>query len=319
MSFQYSTYEPELNLDDACDNDGFLTTSTTPPPPYSQKSSSHIRRRLWHSQLIIAANTILLLLSLITFCGIIIFGHQEAEINCIRKTSTYCTFNHTPKSQKKLITFIAPIFDQVPIQLTTKSINGTFWPQETPSLFQQRPSPEVDAAWDRISDTHGIVVTRSNLLQMGVDPSESWPWPESDAPSGSYMGMLDVFHQAHCLNIMRRAIFTEYYGNMRETRKNERFPFEEHVLHCQYILLQNIMCHADLEVVTFNKVKGVPGPFANFNVDRKCRNFDDVLAWKEKNQIDPKNLEEWKKTPEGIKELDDAGIAVPYLRSLSKN
>jgi hypothetical protein len=191
-------------------------------------------------------------------------------------------------------------------------VNGTFWPQETPSVFQQRPSPQVDAAWDRISSTYGIAITNQELLKMGKDPSETWPWPKADAPPGSYMGLVDVFHQTHCLNILRRAIFTEHYGNMRETRKNEQFPFEDHVLHCQYVLLQSIMCHADLEIVTFNKIKNVPGPFANFNVDKKCRNFNDVLVWKEKNEITPKSLEDWMRTPDGITELDDVGVAVPF-------
>lgn len=33
------------------------------------------------------------------------------------------------------------------------------------------------------------------------------------------------------------------------------------------------MCHADLEIITFNKVKGTPGPFPDFSVQQKCKNF----------------------------------------------
>lgn len=67
--------------------------------------------------------------------------------------------------------------------------------------------------------------------------------------------------------------------------------------------------------MTFNKVKGTPGPFPDFSVEKKCRNFDDVLEWKERNQINVSD-EEWKEileTPEGIRELDAEGRTLPFL------
>lgn len=67
------------------------------------------------------------------------------------------------------------------------------------------------------------------------------------------------------------------------------------------------MCHADVEVVTFNKIHGVDGPFANFAVDRTCRNFDALLEWKERNDVTevPGGWDAFHSTtPEGILELD---------------
>jgi hypothetical protein len=147
---------------------------------------------------------------------------------------------------------------------------------------------------------------------MGHSVEESWPWPPIDAPEGdSYMGIIDVFHQIHCLDMLRRSIFTEYYGNLREIYKDGLFPFTDHILHCQYVLMQALTCHADLEVVTFNKVKGFKGPFADFGVEKKCRNWDEILEWKERHQITPKG-DAFKETPEGIMQIPALGHAVPF-------
>lgn len=97
-----------------------------------------------------------------------------------------------------------------------------------------------------------------------------------------------------------------------EIYKDGLFPFTDHILHCQYVLMQALTCHADLEVVTFNKIKGFKGPFADFSVERRCRNFDEILEWKEANQITPHG-NVFKETPPGIKEIPALGNAIPFL------
>lgn len=122
---------------------------------------------------------------------------------------------------------------------------------------------------------------------MGKDPAELYRFPESYGYGDqAYMGMLDVFHHLHCLNHLRRAANHQYYANLSSTSiahtttPSAKFPREVHLEHCTYILLQFIMCHADVGIITFNKVQGTPGPFADFNVEHKCRDFQSVLKWK---------------------------------------
>ena len=49
------------------------------------------------------------------------------------------------------------------------------------------------------------------------------------------------------------------------------------------MLLQTLMCHADLDMITSGKVRGAPGPFPDFSVEQKCRDFEEILRWKEEN------------------------------------
>jgi hypothetical protein len=82
------------------------------------------------------------------------------------------------------------------------------------------------------------------------------------------------------------------------------------MLHCQYVLLQTLMCHADLDIITFNKVEGVEGPFADFSIQKKCRDFERVLEWQEANQIIvPESMGQ--ETSPGIKEIPAVGNSLP--------
>lgn len=162
---------------------------------------------------------------------------------------------------------------------------------------------------------------------MGRDPDEQWRFPEEFGYGAeAYMGLLDVFHHLHCLNAMRQAAYPDYYFNRSQGQSHDNMHHERsasgkvhftrggHDLHCQYILLQFILCHADVGVVTFNKVDGVKGPMADFSIDHKCRDFESILDWKERNQVNVSN-EQWamiNRVPEGIRELSGEGRARPF-------
>lgn len=217
----------------------------------------------------------------------------------------------------------APIFDKLPIPLKLTTMNGSFWPQNPPSIFHLPPSPEVDASWDRIADTHGFVLSKAEILKMGKDPTKLYRYPESYGYGPeAYMGILDVSHHLHCLNHLRRAAHgaTTHKHAHSHSHSGQQvyfnpailFPHEVYLDHCAYVLMEFITCHADVGVVTFNKVQGTPGPFADFNVLRKCRDFQALLDWKERNQVNVSE-ELWEEifvTPEGIRELPAKGKSV---------
>ena len=57
---------------------------------------------------------------------------------------------------------------------------------------------------------------------------------------------------------------------------------------------------------------GFHGPFPDFTNTRQCKNWDEILTWKEENVIVVENRTEFDQTPPGIIELDDVGLAVPF-------
>ncbi|KAF4618055.1 hypothetical protein G7Y89_g14994 [Cudoniella acicularis] len=57
---------------------------------------------------------------------------------------------------------------------------------------------------------------------------------------------------------------------------------------------QNIMCHADVEVATYNWRKTQHNPFPDLGVQKVCSDFDAVMKWQEEVELKDE-LEKWKK------------------------
>ncbi|KIW99561.1 uncharacterized protein Z518_11300 [Rhinocladiella mackenziei CBS 650.93] len=181
------------------------------------------------------------------------------------------------------------------------------------SIFRADPSPEVDAAWDLLSaEGFEIITVSSDAIslsghdpRLGVKAPASWFVPDSGRPrsvhhqsstdenGAQYIAQIDVFHQIHCLDQLRRQInYDYYYGD--KWGDNPPPQHMSHVKHCIHILLQNLMCHADVDIVPHNWVhypdlhqKGRPyaEPLADFSIVKQCRDFEELLSWAKQNVV----------------------------------
>ncbi|KAK2877175.1 hypothetical protein FQN49_001369 [Arthroderma sp. PD_2] len=204
-----------------------------------------------------------------------------------------------------------PIYDRLEIRKSPVHFNDSFWPDDPPSIYQQRPSPEVDKAWYRLTNMESVALDIDEVSRLGYDPATVWRAPKDQFGEGVYYGLINVFHQVHCLDIFRKTAWQSYYGNLWEKNKDIPLGWDDHLLHCQFILLRTLLCHADVEVNVFQKFKGWPGINANFASNKMCRNFKDILEWKEANELRTKG--EWTEYPDHpIIEVDPEGVLTPY-------
>lgn len=157
----------------------------------------------------------------------------------------------------------------------------------------------MDQAWDRLSAEGFEIITvdKEAVIRAGKSPHESvkapFSWGRGDE---AYIAQVDVFHQIHCLNELRKEIhFNHYYGNDSRLTQ-DRLPRNhvEHKKHCIHILLQNLMCHADVDIITHNWVhyaeinqpsRPYAEPFADFNAVKQCRDFEALLNWTQTNSV----------------------------------
>ncbi|KAH8703975.1 hypothetical protein BGW36DRAFT_355361 [Talaromyces proteolyticus] len=220
-------------------------------------------------------------------------------------------FKQTPYSEMDISAY-SPLYDRLNIYRSEVHNNFTiYWPDNKPSIFQQRPSPEVDKAWERISSTESIALNADEVRRIGYDPAATWPAPKAEFGEGVYYGVIDVFHQLHCLDILRRTAWPEYYGDMRKNKKYTPIKWEDHLLHCTYVLMRSLTCHADMEVIIGQKFEGWPGLNLNFASTKQCRNFEEILEWKEANTIHQRTP--WSVYPEEpIIEQSPEGVLTPY-------
>ncbi|KAK2616239.1 hypothetical protein QQS21_000874 [Conoideocrella luteorostrata] len=216
-----------------------------------------------------------------------IHGYHNRHLNSdIKRASAYCWYTYSlfrRRLMKLTLDLLpAPILDQFDMSTRMVTFNGAL--RDNSSIWRQPPSPEVDAAWDRIS-TEGyeiITVAASDVLKSGksLDVSLKAPTSWRAADSGAYIVQVEVFHQIHCLNELRKEMNYDYYYKSPPDELHR-----SHKAHCLHMLLQSLMCTADVGIITHNWVHNnkIPEPkirpMPDFNVVKKCADFDGLLNW----------------------------------------
>ncbi|EPS98712.1 hypothetical protein FOMPIDRAFT_1031360 [Fomitopsis schrenkii] len=159
------------------------------------------------------------------------------------------------------------------------------------SVYQGPPSPEIDAAWDRISDLKPIRISEGNLAKIGKEPRPSLVKYHEEF-GGGYVATLEVAHYMHCLNMLRKRTYWDHYGPLDDTYQRDPDFYRVHLDHCIDLLRQTLMCSADVGLITFDWVAEKHNPWPNFSTLHRCRNFDRVVEWNEAHAvtIEPANL-----------------------------
>ncbi|KAL8654752.1 MAG: hypothetical protein Q9226_003316 [Calogaya cf. arnoldii] len=104
------------------------------------------------------------------------------------------------------------------------------------------PSPAVDDAWDALLAPMHISVSQAELDR---DNQDSVALPES----GGYLGWMGVFHELHCIRMLREWNYRSYYH--RNLSSEEQEHLGQHADHCFEMLRQSAVCHADASLTTF--------------------------------------------------------------------
>ncbi|KAI0475469.1 hypothetical protein GGR56DRAFT_515208 [Xylariaceae sp. FL0804] len=223
---------------------------------------------------------------------------QESHINLHHKaTSSY-----------------SPIYDLLDLDAQTKRVNGTLFPPDDPSVARQMPGPDADALWSEIEVTRVFPVSGRDLARLGKDAAtavrlEDDVWGEGE---DRYASVLDMFHQLHCLNSLRKIIYGRYYDQVPGDHEKPKRHHEMHINHCMDILYQSITCSNNLNLITLHWAEGQPGPFPDMSINRQCVNFDKILQWRKENTID---MDQWiapgvMDKPEGHAEMP-WGVEIP--------
>ena len=127
--------------------------------------------------------------------------------------------------------------------------------------FASAPSPASDRAWAALFPAHGGFFTRPPL-----------------APERS---VFSAFHQLHCLNGLRKAVYAGRPGKDApsdvERRTDEDMETSPaHVRHCIDLLRQSLMCAPDLTVETKDPARG---GVTGFGTTHRCRDWTQLVAW----------------------------------------
>ncbi|EJT79688.1 hypothetical protein GGTG_04772 [Gaeumannomyces tritici R3-111a-1] len=136
------------------------------------------------------------------------------------------------------------------------------------SPFQGEPSPENDKLWANLYD---FAISRISTAEARHMDNKTLPIPND---RGRYIVQLAVFHQLHCLNILRKGI----YGAVDMSNTDDLLGIE-HMDHCVDILRQSIMCNSDVTPTTFARKSLDSDMKLVAEVVHSCRDFTKIQQW----------------------------------------
>ncbi|KAM7209607.1 protein of unknown function (DUF3328) domain containing protein [Naviculisporaceae sp. PSN 640] len=146
--------------------------------------------------------------------------------------------------------------------------SNAHWKMEYPPhepRWVEEPSPEIDSRWN--------VIERARTIYL-QGPEADFVREGTTWENGYWVTGLDVFHQLHCLNSIRKALWPEYY------HVDGSDPIQKmHISHCLDYVRQALMCHADSTPIRrkYFPEAGVFGP--DLTIMHTCRDIDGLVIW----------------------------------------
>ncbi|EME81790.1 uncharacterized protein MYCFIDRAFT_215482 [Pseudocercospora fijiensis CIRAD86] len=157
-----------------------------------------------------------------------------------------------------------------------------------PSPYRGQPTPDIEMAWKELWRLPRIQFPESKLSALNKTNVDLYTHA---APQygGGVLAILNVFHELHCLNMIRQYTYRDSYDYSDVTAF--RAPEEivrGHIDHCIETLRKQLMCTSDVTPMIFIKDASRPtGMKPDFNLQRKCRNYHQIQQWALRNRAEP--------------------------------
>ncbi|KAJ7239676.1 hypothetical protein C8J57DRAFT_1528018 [Mycena rebaudengoi] len=149
--------------------------------------------------------------------------------------------------------------------VTQKLVKFTRGVEDDIPIYERPPAPDVDEAWRELySGKAQTKVPRSEAVKF---PNKTWPLlGEQD----SYMFSLDIFHELHCLDVLRQQL---HPGN------NYRHVPQTHIRHCIGTIRQALMCAVDITPVVWQWSEKHKMAEQRDDIVHVCRDYDRIREW----------------------------------------
>ncbi|KAH8804045.1 hypothetical protein DL96DRAFT_1475324, partial [Flagelloscypha sp. PMI_526] len=133
--------------------------------------------------------------------------------------------------------------------------------------YQAPPSPELDALWE---DLYGFGISKITANERSQMINKTDRILIGDKPE--YVVQLAVFHQLHCINMLRMKLSSEYY-------EGNGLMDDDHLSHCIDTLRQAVSCNADVTPFVWRWSEAHNQYMGRLDVVHSCRNFEAIKDW----------------------------------------
>ncbi|KAI1368518.1 hypothetical protein F5Y08DRAFT_267010 [Xylaria arbuscula] len=138
---------------------------------------------------------------------------------------------------------------------------------------------DVDAKWDYISALGDTMISHEEMTSLGLDPNSSLKITDPRNGKPGYRVAIEVFHQLHCLNLLRQNVYKDYYAPLGGDTSAPLMDLRGHLDHCIDALRQFVMCQGDVGVFSFNYPFNDGDPWPDYSTPHTCRNFESIRQW----------------------------------------
>lgn len=159
--------------------------------------------------------------------------------------------------------------------------------EQSDNIYIRQRSKQTDDAWNTLESGVAAWTTSKALEAAGKDPSRSVKLPPSmGLGEDAYPIIVDIKHRIHCLNRLRKDLSFDYYYSKDFPDGNASEFHYLHTNHCILVLLKSMICDANTDFAAYSWFDGYDNPMADFDIGRRCGDFDGIHRWARERQLD---------------------------------
>ncbi|KAI0448094.1 hypothetical protein F4803DRAFT_545613 [Xylaria telfairii] len=152
--------------------------------------------------------------------------------------------------------------------------------------YTGKPSREIDSAWSSLLEGMSVKILPEELERLGLTSIAL-------RDGSGYLGALAVFHELHCVKVLRQGFYKEVYW--RNLTENELVLKNEHIEHCLEVVRLSSMCRGDISVIPSvweydTRVGGLGallGPsIRDGRASHRCVKWDRLQNWAKSRRLD---------------------------------
>ncbi|KAJ7732828.1 hypothetical protein B0H16DRAFT_1580446 [Mycena metata] len=173
-----------------------------------------------------------------------------------------------------------PLYSPVQDIITYESV--LFPKPQEKSRYHGPPTDEVDQAWIDLYDLGMSAIPKSQAARL---PNRTEPF---SAGSDTYLVSLTVFHNLHCLNMIRKSLWPERYSQAHRYDVVHGIGGDyifDHLDHCVNSLRLALTCAADITPHIWRWNEKSQQSTGRSNVVHTCKNWDAIHEWAERTRI----------------------------------
>ncbi|KAF2125132.1 hypothetical protein P153DRAFT_400618 [Dothidotthia symphoricarpi CBS 119687] len=217
--------------------------------------------------------------------------------NMITSVVTYRTTSKNHRSVAEPPTGVPNVFRDLSLTPRPTLLNVTFYDRDD-SIYRKRASAEADEAWKELAQSEGgvMLIPKEDAKQSDIDPEKHAYWDAPELGLEGYPVGVEVLHQLHCLDMLRRNLWFNIDFTREQARKDcpESKPdlcgepqefTNTHIDHCVDFLRHRLMCTSDLGVVPLLWLGREGRMTGDMSRMHTCRNYDTVLPFVSKKGV----------------------------------